>query len=110
MPGGVAASLLGRPMVRSMRSWFAPRTATVFFCAHTLPKRFHKIDHVRGLSVLWMFDLFAFLLRLQQVLERVFVAIFKFLGIELAALGIHDMGRKLEHVLWDLLVLDVVEV
>jgi hypothetical protein len=50
MPGGVAACFLGRSMVRSMRSWFAPRTPTAFFCAHALPKRLHKIDDVRELS------------------------------------------------------------
>src|SRR5436189_3212272 len=110
MPSGAAARLLGRTVMRSLRSRFATRASTAFFCAHALPQRFHKVYHVRGPGLFWALDLFALLLLLQQVLERVFVAIFKLRWIELTALGIHDMRCEFEHVLGNFLVLDVVKV
>src|SRR4051812_23375288 len=107
MPSGVAARLLWRTMARSMRSWFSPRNPTAFFFAHALPQRFHKIHNVRRLGLFWTFDLFALLFLVQQLLQGIFISIFKLFWVELAALGVHDMGRKLEHVLRDLFVLYV---
>src|SRR6478609_7697741 len=76
---------------------------------HAAAQRIHEIDHLRWLAFLGVLDLRSGLLALQQFLQRVLVLIAELGRIEVAGLGLDDVGGELEHVFRDLLVLDVVE-
>src|SRR6185295_10064022 len=67
---------------------------------HALTQRVHQIDDVGRNVFLRPLDLLPFLFLLQQVLERIFISIFKFIGLEMSRFGIDDMRRKIEHILW----------
>src|SRR6195256_4820993 len=73
-------------------------------------QRLHQIDYLSRRPLLRLFDLFATLFLLDQLFERVLVVILEFLRLEMAGLGFHDMDCQIEHVLWDFLIRDFVEI
>src|SRR3954469_2636546 len=76
---------------------------------HAAAQGIHEIDHLRRLALLGVLDLGSGLLALQQFLQRVLILIAELGRIEVAGLGLDDVGGELEHVFRNLLVLDVVE-
>src|SRR5580704_14784495 len=76
-----------------------------------LLERIHQADHVvRLFLVRGSLDRLAGGLALEQRLQRVFVLVPEFRGIEMRGLGIQDMAGELDNVFRDLRVLDVVEI
>ena len=71
------------------------------FLLQTRLQRFHQIDDV-GLFVFRFFRLdhvLTLALALDQIAQRIFVAVLKRLGIELGFLLAHDLGGDLDHLL-----------
>src|SRR6516165_8789252 len=77
---------------------------------HTLAQCLHQVHHIGACRLPWSLYVLALLLLAQQLLQRIFVVILKLLGFETSALGVHDVDRQVQHVLWDLLVVDGVEI
>jgi hypothetical protein len=63
-----------------------------------LPQRFHQVDDLRLRMLLGPFDLFATLLLLDQLLERVLVVISESFRLQMPCLGLDDMDRQIEHI------------
>ena len=79
-------------------------------CLNAPPKSLHKVHYVCRLGSLRPFDRLAFLLLLEQLLERILVLVFKFARLKVPRLRFHDMRAELEHILGDLLIGNVVEI
>jgi hypothetical protein len=75
-----------------------------------LPQRFHQVDDLRLRMLLGPFDLFATLLLLDQLLERVLVVISESFRLQMPCLGLDDMDRQIEHIPGNLLVGNFIEV
>ena len=75
-----------------------------------LPQRFHQVDDLRLRMLLGSFDLFATLLLLDQLLERVLVVISESFRLEMPCLGLDDMDCQIEHIPGNLLVGNFIEV
>src|SRR5688572_26942989 len=84
--------------------------ASALFSLHTLPECIHQVDYIGWRTLFWLLDLLALLLFLEQVLQGILVAIFKLLRIEAAGLRFDDVRGKFEHVFWNFLIGDVVEI
>src|SRR5262245_59772188 len=78
--------------------------------ADALAQSLHEIHYVRRRSFLGRLDFLALLLFTQEIVQRILIMIFKFLGLKLSTFGFHDMGCELEHVLWDTFIWNVVEI
>ena len=74
---------------RPMRAFLAP-TANAL-CVHASAQSIHETDDFRWLALSRRLDLLAGLLLLQQLLQRVFVVVLKFFGLEVAGLGFDDV-------------------
>src|SRR5262249_42809535 len=83
------------------------RSATLRF--HAPAQRIHQIDDFCWRTLFRRFDLLSGLLFLQQLLERIFVLIFELLRLEVARFGLDDVRGQLQHVVWNFLVGDIVE-
>jgi hypothetical protein len=92
--------------------WGAPRVTAgaATFGRGALPQRFHQVDDLRLRMLLGSFDLFATLLLLDQLLERVLVVIGESFRLEMPCLGLDDMGRQIEHIPGNILVGNFIEV
>src|ERR1700734_3292439 len=80
------------------------------FSLHACPQRVHQIDDVASRGLLRTLDLLAGGLLLDDFLERLFILILELLRLEVTSLRFDDVESEVQHVLWDLLVLDVVEI
>jgi hypothetical protein len=83
--GSRSALLAGRPR-RSSRLAF-----------NTLPERVHQIDDVAAGRLFGPLDLLAFLLLADEILERIFVLVLKFLRLEYSLFRLDDVDGKVEH-------------
>src|SRR5258705_8574874 len=106
-PCARASRLLGRPSVGRGPGGLAPFALAVGF--DTPAQRIHEVDDLRRLAARRL-DLLAGLLLLQEILQRLFVAVLEPLRLEVSLLGLHDMLRQVEHILRDLLVGNIVEI
>src|SRR5262245_26162482 len=70
----------------------------------------HKVDDLCFGRFFRRFDLLTRLLLPQKLLQRLFVVVFELLWLEMAGPGAHDVRGQFQHVLWDLLVGDVVKI
>ena len=73
-------------------------------------QRVHQIHDIGRACLSWRFDLFAFLLLLQQLLQGILIMILKFVRLERTALGVNDMHCKIEHFFGYFFVGNLVEV
>src|SRR6266571_2399919 len=80
------------------------------FCVHTSSQGIHETDDLCWLPTLGPLDRLAGLFLLQQFLQRIFVVVLKFFGLEVAGLGFDDVRRQLQHVLRNFLILDILEI
>ena len=93
-------------------SWclgFVGRRCTGAFL-DTAPQRIHKVDNVCRLSPLGPLDRLAFLLLFEQVLQGVLIPVIEVAGVEVPFLGFHDVRGKIEHILGDLFIGNVVKI
>jgi hypothetical protein len=88
MPSCRFSGLLLRRAVLYRWSRLAFRLTSGSFRFNAPAQRIHKIDDLGGLALAWRFDLYAFLLFLEQLFHRTFVLVLKFLRIEIACFGI----------------------
>src|ERR1700730_1149848 len=79
-------------------------------CLNTLPKGIHQVHNVCRLRPLGSFDWLAFLLLLEQLLERILVLVFELARFKVPRLRFHDVRGEIEHVLGDFLIGDVIEI
>src|SRR5947209_4330178 len=73
-------------------------------CLDAPAKRLHQVDDVCGLTPLWPLNRLAFLLFLEQVLERILVAVIELARIEVARLRLDNVRGKFEHILGNLFI------
>src|SRR5262249_24520948 len=85
-----ACGFLRRPMRCCTPLAFPAPTANAL-CVHASAQSIHETDDFRWLALSRRFDLLAGLLLLQQLLQRVFVVVLKFFGLEVAGLGFDDV-------------------
>src|SRR5512132_2159078 len=71
----------------------------LFLSVHTGAKSLHQIHHPRRRNVANRLDRLASLFLLQQVDQSVFVTILELRRVQVARLGLHDVGGQVEHVL-----------
>ena len=76
--------------------WGAPRVTAgaATFGRGALPQRFHQVDDLRLRMLLGPFDLFATLLLLDQLLERVLVVISESFRLQMPCLGLDDIAQR----------------
>src|ERR1700730_10537510 len=102
-----------RFLVSGATSWRISFRLTRGRCAarlNTLPKGIHQVHNVCRLRPLGSFDWLAFLLLLEQLLERILVLVFELARFKVSSFRFHDMRGELEHILGDLLIGNVVEI
>src|ERR1700730_16419884 len=90
----------------SFRFARARRTA----CLHAPPKGIHKVHDVCRLGPLRPRHRLAFLFLLQHLLECILILVLKLAGVKVPRFGFHDMRCKVEHVLRNFLVGNVVKI
>ena len=79
-------------------------------CVDASAQCIHEVDDFRRRPLPRYLDFLTGLLLLQQLLQRIFVVVLKFFGLEVAGLGFDDVRRQLQHVLRNFLILDIVEI
>src|SRR5262245_7279903 len=89
--------LLSRPTSARTGCW-----SLLLLRIDTGTKSFHQIDHARRRSFPSGFDLLASLFLLQEIDERVFIAILELRRIEVTRFRLHDVGSQVEHLLREL--------
>src|SRR6516225_2671224 len=97
--------LLSRPASARTGCW-----SLLLLRIDTGTKRFHQIHHARRSSFPSGFDLLASLFLLQEIDERVFIAILELRRIEVTRFRLHDVGSQVEHLLRELKLGDVLEI
>ena len=75
-----------------------------------IPKGIHEVHDVCRLGPLGALDGLAFLLLLEQLLQRILVLVFKLARFKVPRLRFHDMRGELEHILGNFLVGNVAEI
>src|ERR1700733_4322104 len=85
-------------------------TTALTLCLNARSQRIHKIDHVRPRGPLWLLDLLPLGLLFDQLPKGIFVLIFEFLRIKVAALGVDNVQRQIQYILWHFLFFDIVEI
>ena len=79
-------------------------------CLNAPPKSLHKVHDVCRLGPLGALDGLAFLLLLEQLLQRILVLVFKLARFKVPRLRFHDMRGEFEHILGNFLVGNVAEI
>ena len=75
-------------------------------CVDASAQCIHEVDDFRRRPLPRYLNFLTGLLLLQQLLQRIFVVVLKFFGLEVAGLGFDDVRRQLQHVLRNFLILD----
>jgi len=101
----LAGSLFSRPTRLCARC-----RRLLLLCIDAGPQGIYQIDHTRWRRTPSWRDLFAGLLLLEQVNEGVLIPIFEMRRIEVARLVADDVACKIEHVLGELQLRDILEV
>jgi len=58
----------------------------------------HQIDDIIGPRFLWWLDLFALIFFAQQIFQCIFIAVLKFVRLEVTGFRFDDVLRKIQHI------------
>src|ERR1700730_5546875 len=103
--------MAARRLFRCRPTLFTARTLRpLWFPFNAFAARLHQNDDVVAGWLFGPLDLFALLLLADEILERIFVLVLKFLWIKCTLFRLDDVDGKVEHILGNFFVLNILAV